>query len=150
MTRVLTHMCMSLDGFVARPDDDPAELFEWYWTGDVVVPSAQESMSFSVDAASAPMLRELTSGCGAIVAGRRQFPDHHFYDARDIVELAAVARKRGLTLVTTEKDYVRLAFDQRAGVRALPVTLRFEAPERVAHALAAALADRRLNARSTP
>ena len=73
MTRVLTHMCMSLDGFVARPDDDPAELFEWYWTGDVVVPSAQESMSFSVDAASAPMLRELTSGCGAIDAGRRLF-----------------------------------------------------------------------------
>ena len=87
---------------------------------------------------------------GAIVAGRRQFSDHHFYDARDIVQLAAVARKRGLTLVTTEKDYVRLAFDQRAGVRALPVTLRFEAPDRIVRALAAALADRRLNARSTP
>jgi dihydrofolate reductase len=73
MTKVLTHMCMSLDGFVAQPDDNPAELFDWYWTGDVVVPSAQESMTFSVDAASAPMLRELTSGCGALVAGRRLF-----------------------------------------------------------------------------
>src|SRR5690242_16242086 len=66
-------MCMSLDGFVAQPDDNPAELFDWYWNGDVVVPSAQESMSFSVDAASAPMLRELTSGCGALIAGRRLF-----------------------------------------------------------------------------
>ena len=73
MTDVLTHMCMSLDGFVAQPDDDPAELFEWYWGGDVTVPSAQETMSFQVDAASAPMLRELTTGCGAIVAGRRLF-----------------------------------------------------------------------------
>jgi dihydrofolate reductase len=73
MTQVRTHMCMSLDGFVAQPDDNPAELFDWYWNGDVVVPSAQETMSFSVDAASAPMLRELTSGCGAIVAGRRLF-----------------------------------------------------------------------------
>ena len=73
MAKVLTHMCMSLDGFVARPDDNPAELFEWYWIGDVVVPSAQESMSFSVDAASALMLQELTSGCGALVAGRRLF-----------------------------------------------------------------------------
>jgi dihydrofolate reductase len=73
MAKVLTHMCMSLDGFVAQPDDNPAELFDWYWNGDVVVPSAQESMSFSVDAASAPMLQELTSGCGAIVAGRRLF-----------------------------------------------------------------------------
>ena len=30
-------------------------------------------MSFSVDAASAPMLQDLTSGCGALVAGRRLF-----------------------------------------------------------------------------
>src|ERR671918_773566 len=73
MSRVLTHMCMSLDGFVAQPDDNPAELFDWYWIGDVVVPSAQASMSFSVDAASAPMLQELTSGCGALIAGRRLF-----------------------------------------------------------------------------
>ncbi len=73
MTKVMTHMCMSLDGFVAQPDDNPAELFDWYWNGDVVVPSAQETMSFSVDSASAPMLQELTSGCGAIVAGRRLF-----------------------------------------------------------------------------
>jgi dihydrofolate reductase len=58
---------------VARPDDNPGALFEWYWGGDVVVPSAQESMNFSVDGASAPMLRELMSGCGAIVAGRRLF-----------------------------------------------------------------------------
>ena len=71
MARVLTHMCMSLDGFVAQPDDNPAELFDWYWNGDVVVPSAQQSMSFSVDAGSAPMLRELTSGCGALVAAVR-------------------------------------------------------------------------------
>jgi len=73
MGKVLTHMCMSLDGFVAQPDDNPAELFDWYWGGDVEVPSAQEGMSFSVDAASAPMLRELTSGCGALIAGRRLF-----------------------------------------------------------------------------
>lgn len=71
--RVLTHMCMSLDGFVAQPDDTPAELFDWYWNGDVVVPSAQEGMNFSVDAASAPMLQELTSECGAVIAGRRLF-----------------------------------------------------------------------------
>lgn len=73
MAKVLTHMCMSLDGFVAQPDDDPAELFEWYWGGDVVVPSAQDGMDFSVDAASASMLQELISGCGAMIAGRRLF-----------------------------------------------------------------------------
>ena len=73
MAKVLTHMCMSLDGFVAGVDDDPGELFDWYWGGDVVVPSAQQEMSFSVDAASAPMLQQLMSGCGALIAGRRLF-----------------------------------------------------------------------------
>src|SRR3954454_6868671 len=73
MAKVLTHMCMSLDGFVAQPDDNPAELFDWYWNGDVVVPSAQQSMSFSVDPASAAVLRELMAGCGALIAGRRLF-----------------------------------------------------------------------------
>jgi len=58
---------------VAQTDDNPAELFDWYWSGDVVVPSAQANMSFSVDAASGPMLQELMSGCGAVVAGRRLF-----------------------------------------------------------------------------
>ena len=48
-------------------------MFDWYWNGDVVVPSAQEHMGFSVDAASAPMLEELASGCGALIAGRRLF-----------------------------------------------------------------------------
>ena len=73
MAKVMTHMCMSLDGFVAQPDDNPAELFDWYWGGDIMVPSAQEGMSFSVDAASAPMLHELTTACGAVIAGRRLF-----------------------------------------------------------------------------
>jgi len=87
---------------------------------------------------------------GAIVAGRRSFPDHHLYDEREIAELAAAAQRRGLALVTTEKDYVRLAVHQRAGVRPLPVTLIFETPDEVAAGLAAALARRRLSARSEP
>jgi dihydrofolate reductase len=73
MAKVLTHMTMSLDGFIARPDDVPAELFDWYGAGDVSVPSANEGVTFQVDEASASMLRELTDGVGALVAGRRLF-----------------------------------------------------------------------------
>jgi dihydrofolate reductase len=73
MGKVLTHMTMSLDGFIAQPDDNPAELFEWYGAGDVPVPSANEDVVFNVDAASAVMLRELTDGVGAMISGRRLF-----------------------------------------------------------------------------
>jgi dihydrofolate reductase len=73
MGKVLTHMTMSLDGYIAQPDDMPAELFDWYGAGDVSVPSASEGIAFNVDEASATMLRELTEGVGALVAGRRLF-----------------------------------------------------------------------------
>ena len=72
MGKVLTHMTMSLDGFVAAPDDNPGELFEWYEAGDVSVPSANENVKFQVDESSAEMLRELTDA-GAVVSGRRLF-----------------------------------------------------------------------------
>jgi tetraacyldisaccharide 4'-kinase len=80
---------------------------------------------------------------GARVAARRAFPDHHAYAEDEIEALIAEAAARGFTAVTTEKDYVRLAPDHRRVVTALPVSLRFESPERVAALLAAALAARR-------
>jgi dihydrofolate reductase len=73
MTKVISHMAMSLDGFIAKPDDDPAELFEWYGVGPVDIPSANESVNLKVDEASATMLRPLIDNCGAIVAGRHLF-----------------------------------------------------------------------------
>jgi dihydrofolate reductase len=73
MGKVLTHMAMSLDGYIANPNDDPEELFDWYWGGGVTVPSLQEEMSFQVDEASAAMLRDLIENAGALVAGRRLF-----------------------------------------------------------------------------
>ena len=59
MGKVLTHMAMSLDGYIANPEDSPDELFDWYWGGDVTVPSFQDEMTFQVDEASAEMLRDL-------------------------------------------------------------------------------------------
>jgi dihydrofolate reductase len=73
MGRVFTHMTMSLDGFIADPNDQPGELFDWYGAGDVSVSTPNEGISFNVDEASAEMLRELTGNTGALVSGRRLF-----------------------------------------------------------------------------
>ncbi len=73
MGKVLTHMTMSLDGFIADPHDQPAELFDWYEAGDVTVPNPNEDISFQVDEASAETLAELTGNNGALIAGRRLF-----------------------------------------------------------------------------
>ena len=73
MGKVLTHMTMSLDGYIAEPDGQVGELFDWYGAGEVSVASANERVAFDVDAASAEMLGELIEGAGALVCGRRLF-----------------------------------------------------------------------------
>ncbi|MGH3879697.1 MAG: dihydrofolate reductase family protein [Actinophytocola sp.] len=75
MSKVVAHMSMSLDGYVADPSDGCEELFGWYGNGEVEVPSNDPRWTFHVSAASAPMLREAFDGCGALVCGRRLF-DH--------------------------------------------------------------------------
>lgn len=73
MGKVFTHMTMSLDGFIADPNDGIGELFEWYETGEVSVPNPNETVEFNVDEASAEMLKDLTENVGALVSGRRLF-----------------------------------------------------------------------------
>ena len=34
MSIVFTHMTMSLDGYIADPDNDVGELFDWYQAGE--------------------------------------------------------------------------------------------------------------------
>ncbi len=48
---------------------------------------------------------------GGEVAVARTFPDHHFYGADELDELAATAQKEGLALITTAKDAARLSHD---------------------------------------
>ena len=82
MGKVVTHMTMSLDGFVADPHDGVEELFGWYQAGTVTVPTADERWSFTVDERSAQMLREVLAATGALVCGRRLFDHTNGWDDR--------------------------------------------------------------------
>lgn len=46
MGKIFSHMTMSLDGYIAQPDDQVGELFAWYEAGDVNVPNPNEDISF--------------------------------------------------------------------------------------------------------
>lgn len=80
MGKVVSHMTMSLDGFIADPSDGVDELFGWYQAGTVTVPSADQRWSFSVDDRSAQVLREVLETTGALVCGRRLFDHTHGWD----------------------------------------------------------------------
>ena len=75
MTKVVAIMSMSLDGYVADANDGVAEVFDWYFSGDVEVPtaSATSGMTFHVSAPSAEHLRGLVAEIGAMLTGRRTF-----------------------------------------------------------------------------
>ena len=75
MTKVIAIMSMSLDGYVADADDGVDEVFDWYFAGDVEVPTASTTsgMTFRVSAPSADHLRGLTAEIGAMLTGRRTF-----------------------------------------------------------------------------
>ncbi|MGV9673827.1 dihydrofolate reductase family protein [Nocardia sp. NPDC003482] len=73
MGSVLTHMTMSLDGFIADRDDQVGELFDWYDAGDVTISTPNPNVTFHVDAAGAGMLEELFGKTGALVCGRHLF-----------------------------------------------------------------------------
>jgi dihydrofolate reductase len=75
MSKVIAIMSMSLDGYVADRNDGVAEVFDWYFnSGDVEVSTdGGEPMTFKVSGPSAKHLRELTSGLGAMLTGRRTF-----------------------------------------------------------------------------
>ena len=75
MSKVVALMSMSLDGYVADANDGVAEVFDWYFSGDVEVPTASgtSGMTFRVSAPSAEHLRGLVAETGAMLTGRRTF-----------------------------------------------------------------------------
>lgn len=81
MGKVIFNMTMSLDGFVAGPNDDPENgmgdggdgLFKWYFGGDVEIPISDGNMALKVSPQSAELLNQAFKTCGAGVWGRRTF-----------------------------------------------------------------------------
>lgn len=73
MSKVIALMSMSLDGFVADEHDGVDEVFDWYFSGDVEVPTSDENFTFHVSPPSAEHLRSLTTEIGAMLTGRRTF-----------------------------------------------------------------------------
>jgi dihydrofolate reductase len=72
MGKVIFYMTVSVDGFVAGPNDDVSRLFGWYFSGDVEIP-IPGSPTLRVSRESADVLLDATRMGGAMVTGRRNF-----------------------------------------------------------------------------
>jgi dihydrofolate reductase len=85
MSKVKVELSMSLDGFIAGPNDGPEnglgdggdQLFRWYSSGDTDFPVPGTEMVFKISRASAEFLRPAWHNIGASVTGRRTFDVAH-------------------------------------------------------------------------
>ena len=85
MGKVTFNMTISLDGFVAGPNDGPENglgdggdgLFTWYFSGDTEVFMSEGVPPLNVSKQSAELLKEAISNYGAGVWGRRTFDIAH-------------------------------------------------------------------------
>jgi dihydrofolate reductase len=81
MGKVSVGLSMSLDGFIAGPNDGPdsplgdggERLFAWYSAGDTDYELPGTEMVFRISPQSAELLREVDRTMGAFVTGRRTF-----------------------------------------------------------------------------
>ena len=73
MGKVTTQLAMSLDGFIAGPNDRPDELFGFYFGGDVPVKLSEGFPELHVSQTTADLLWSATERTGATVVGRRLY-----------------------------------------------------------------------------
>jgi tetraacyldisaccharide 4'-kinase len=66
---------------------------------------------------------------GAVVVGTRPYGDHHRYTKFEIEHLKSEARAQSATLITTEKDFVRMTPEVREGVECVRVRATFDHDE---------------------
>jgi dihydrofolate reductase len=75
MGKVGTGFSMSLDGFVAGPNDDESQVFAWMSMGstDVIMSTGDHDIDLKLSEQSAEMLADAAQSIGALVSGRRLF-----------------------------------------------------------------------------
>ena len=88
-------------------------------------------------------------GAGAVIAGRRSFPDHHSFSESEIAEVLAAAAALNATPITTAKDRLRLPA-VRDRVKVFEVILAFDDPAALDAVLEPSLRGDPRSARNTP
>ncbi len=90
MGNVAIGFSMSLDGFVAGPNDDVDRVFQWYFTGDTTRTVTSGNQDFQMSDSGADLIEQAGQSTGALVTGRRTFDIAHAWGGRHPMNVPVV------------------------------------------------------------
>ena len=91
MAKITTELSMSLDGYIAGPDDSIEHIFDWYDAGDVEIKTPMPGdLTFHVSEADAKHIREEFAKVGCLISGRRLFDITNGWGGRHPVDAPVV------------------------------------------------------------
>lgn len=82
MARVVMQAVVSVDGYIAYPDDSVGPLFDWYAGGDTELSAGASGWTFQVSRTSAEYLQPIWDAVEVTVIGRRLFDITNGWDGK--------------------------------------------------------------------
>ena len=90
MSRVIAGFSMSLDGFVADPDDGVEEVFKWYSAGGTDAEVMAGDQAFGMSREGAELIEAARRGAGVLVTARRTFDIAHAWGGKHPMDVPMV------------------------------------------------------------
>jgi dihydrofolate reductase len=90
MGRVGIGFSMSLDGFVAGPNDDVSRVFQWYFAGETTHTVKSGAEDFEMSESGAESIEEAGKTTGALVTARRTFDIAHAWGGKHPMDVPVV------------------------------------------------------------
>ena len=82
MARVVMQAVVSVDGYIAYPDDTVGPLFDWYFNGDTELSARQSGWTFAVSPASFGYVQPFWDAIKVTVIGRHLFDTTNGWDGK--------------------------------------------------------------------
>lgn len=90
MSIVQAQAIMSLDGYIAKPDNRIGRLFDWLQNGEVAIPTPAGDFSVHLSPSSSEHWRRWVSSIGALVCGRTLFDVARGWQGRHTLNVPVV------------------------------------------------------------
>src|SRR5215212_7690299 len=90
MGTVQAQAIMSLDGYVAKPDNTIGRLFDWLQNGDIAIPTPAGDFTVHLTSPSSQHWRRWVASLGVLVCGRTLFDVAEGWQGRHTLDIPVV------------------------------------------------------------